>query len=137
MKGVLLIFLFVCLPTNPAAAEKQGEKSREPLVTYELYSWQGDSGTWNFALLPTTSRLKTPDEIFGEKEAIRGVDKLKQRIARLDRRSRIIWIETIVYKGVPMKGTERLAWPPKSVIEEVREYSAARHVEVVGSPDFS
>jgi hypothetical protein len=136
MKTLLPTLLSLCLLVASSAAETLNEKSPKQLATYELYSWQDSKGSWNFALLPTTSRLKTPEEIFDEKKAIRGVDKLKQRMSRLERPSRIVWIEKMVYEGAPSKGTERLAWPPKTIIEEVKQYGVARRVEVLGSPDF-
>ena len=133
MKSLFAILLFGCLTTGLCMAEKQKEKSSEPLETYELYSWQDNNGGWNFSILGTTSSVKPPEKIFSEKEAIHGVDRLKQKISRLARPSRIVWIENSVYKGVPMKGTERLAWPPKGIMENVKRYAAARGVEVIGT----
>jgi hypothetical protein len=133
MRTLFLIFLFGCLTTGLCMAEKQKDKSSEPLETYELYSWRDDTGGWNFSILGTTSRLRTPEEIFSEKETIHGVDKLKQKISHLVRPSRIVWTENLAYKGVPIKGTERLAWPPKEIIEDVKHYAAARRVEVIGT----
>lgn len=130
MKGLFMILVFGCLATN-FMGEQHKEKGSEPLETYELYSWPDNSGGWNFSILGTTSRVKTPEEIFNEKEAIRGVDKLKQKISHLVRPSRIVWTENLAYKGVPIKGTERLGWPPREIIEDVKLYAAERHVEIL------
>jgi len=103
------------------------------LPTYELYSWQDGHGNWCFAMLYTTSRQKSVEEIFDKKVVIRGLDKLKQRISRLDRPSRIIWADKLIFNGAIVKGSERLEWPPRNVIEEVKNYAAGRHVEIIGT----
>jgi hypothetical protein len=113
-------------------AKQKTEKSSGPVETYELYSWRDDGGGWNFAVLSTTSRLRTPEEIFSEKVAIHGVDNLKGKMSHFMQRSRIVWIENLFYKGVPIKGTERLGWPPKEMIDDIKIYAAARHIEIVG-----
>jgi hypothetical protein len=130
MKCFLLTVLLACQTTSLFTAQRQ--RGSEPVATYELYSWRDNNGVWSFSVMGTTSRMKTPEEIFSEKEAIHGVDNLKRKISRLVWPSRVVWVENLVYKGEPIKGTERLAWPPKEIIKEVRRYAATRQVEVVG-----
>ena len=88
---------------------------------------------WNFSILLTTSRLKTPEEIFDEKRAIHGVDNLKRKISHLETHSRIVWADKITFSGSIVKGAERLAWPPKKIIEDVKQYASAHHVESIGA----
>jgi hypothetical protein len=104
----------------------------QPLHTNELYSWRDSNGVWTFSIMGTTSRQKTAEDIFNEKEAIHGVDKLKRRISHLPRPSRLVWFDKVVFNGSPANGTERLGWPPKEIIEDVRRYAAARHIEISG-----
>jgi len=76
--------------------------------------------------------MKTPEEIFDEKETLHGVPRLKQRMSHLLRPSRIVWVGNIFDKGgAPIKGTERLALPPKEIVEDVKRYAEARHIEMI------
>jgi hypothetical protein len=131
MKYLFMIFLFASVAPL-GVAEKQIKKTPEPRVTYELYSWRDNNGVWSFSIMETTSRQKTIEEIFDEKQAIHGVDNLKRKISHLARPSRLVWFDKLIFNGRPVPGTERLRWPPKEIIEDVKRYSAARHVEVSG-----
>jgi hypothetical protein len=129
MKHALLLVLLSCLTAGFGMAQN---KEPKPVLTNELYSWKDSNGEWTFSILGTTNRQKTAEEVFGEKEAIHGVDQLKRRISHLPRPSRLVWFDKLIFNGTPVVGTERLGWPTKEVIEEVKRYAAARHVEVSG-----
>lgn len=129
MKQFLLVVAFGCLAAGSFMAQT---KNSEPLLTNELYSWRDSNGTWVFSILGTTSRQKTVEEIFSDKQAIRGVGELKRKISRLQRPSRLVWFDKLIFNGAPVKGTERLGWPPKEIIEDVKRYAQARQIEVSG-----
>ena len=57
---------------------------------WELYSWE-EQGSWHFALLPGTNRLKTDREILKSKEAVGGVKALEGRLGRLAKGQEIFW----------------------------------------------
>lgn len=122
MRPLSLVMLLACLITLISVAQT---KSAQAPFTYELYSWKDRSGEWSFSMLPTTSRLKTPKEIFDEKVTIRGMTRLKQRISRLASKS------TIVCLGQLVEGTERLELPPKKIIDEIRKAANARNIRLV------
>jgi hypothetical protein len=129
MKHLLLAMLFCCVTIGLCMAQN---KNTEPRLTNELYSWRDGNGVWTFVIMGTTSRQKTVDEVFNQKEAIHGVDELKRRISHLARSSRLVWFDKLIFNGAPVKGTERLGWPPKEIIEDVKRYAAERHIEVSG-----
>jgi hypothetical protein len=120
-------FLTDSFPSPPV----QEERVPEPLPTYELYSWRHNNGGWSFSIFGTISRMKAPEEVFDAKEAINGVDGLKQKLLHLVRPSRIIWIADLGYEKVGIKVSERLELPPQTLIEEIKRYAARRHIEIV------
>lgn len=124
----------VALCSATAASSIAQDKSSQPVLTNELYSWKDGNGVWTFAILGPTNRQKTAEEIFNERHAIHGVNELKKRISRLDQPSRLVWFDRLTLNCTVVKGTERLSWPPKDVIEDVKRYAAARRIEVSG-PD--
>lgn len=101
-------------------------------LTYELYSWQDSSGRWYFQLLPPTNRQKTVAEVFRKKSALGGLDQLKKKIGDLPVSSSIVWFDRLTLGGVRVKGSERLAYPPKEVIDEVSRCAATRKITISG-----
>src|SRR5882672_2248915 len=67
-------------------------EQKTPMV-YELYSWQGSNGGWNFCLLYNTSSEKTVQEVFSKKTELRGLGQLKHRISALPVGSSIVWVD--------------------------------------------
>ena len=131
MKHIFLILFFGCLALG-CKAHEQARNNSHPALTYELYSWRGSDGVWSFSILLPTERVKTPEEIFNEKDTVHGLDKLKAWISHLGPRSRIVWMENLAYPdGRRLEGTERLERPSKETIEDVRRYAATKHVDVV------
>jgi hypothetical protein len=131
MRRLLLIVLCGSLTVGQSMAQKQKASNPVISVSYDLYSWRQGDGSWSFSVLGNTNRMKTPEEIFDEKEALHGVPRLKQRISHLLRPSRIVWVGNILDKGAPVKGTERLALPPKEIGEDVKRYAETRHIEMI------
>src|SRR5438270_9123630 len=117
--SVLLAFCIIAI----------GLQSRTPpRPTYELYSWQNDDQRWKFSLMYTTDGNKTPEEIFSEKASLLGPEQLKKKISRLRRGSMIVWPSQIIWHNSPLKGTERLKYPPKELIDDVKRHASTRNI---------
>jgi hypothetical protein len=100
--------------------------------TYELYSWQGPNGAWNFSLFDTTDRQKTVKEVFNKKTALHGLEELKRKVSELPRGSTIVWFDRLTLSGAKVKGSEGLKYPGKEIIEELQRYADSRDIEIVG-----
>lgn len=133
MKMYLILFMTYCLSILASAAQVS-EKTGVNDLTYELYSWQGPDGDWNFRILPTTDRQKTVAEVFSHKSAIHGIDQLKRRVSELPISSDIVWFDRLTLSGVKVKGSERLKYPPKKVVDEVRNSAKTRNIRI-DAPD--
>ena len=77
-----------------------------------------------------TNRLKTPEEIFDQKQRICGIDKLKERISHISRPAQLIWMKN-PYDGTAVKGTEDVVFPPEEIMNEVKRFAASKHVDVI------
>lgn len=128
MKQLLVTLLFIGV-TSSCLGQKKESPSRLP--TYELYSWKGSGGNWEFSILQSTNRMKTAAEIFDERRTIHGLNNLKKEMLHLVRPSRIAWIKDLVYEGAPVTGTERLGPPPKEIVYEIVEFASKHGVEVL------
>jgi hypothetical protein len=128
---MLLITGITCLASLLCATEP-ARAGGAVVPTYELYSWQGPKGGWNFRLLYTTNRQKTVQEVFSKKNTIHGVQQLKTRLSRLPLHSSIVWFDRLTLSGKRVKGSESLKYPPDDVIEELKEYAAKRKIEISG-----
>ena len=118
--GVLLIGICSLLGVA-VAQDKTRVASPEP--TYELYSWHTGEG-WAYSVLPTTSRQKTPEEIFNRKKVAIGTDALEKVISRLPARSIIVWFDDLTVNGAKVHGTEQLRRPPSDIIQRVKRHAA-------------
>jgi hypothetical protein len=113
-------------------SESGGEKGP---VTYQLYSWKGINGDWNFCLLHDTNRQKTVAEVFNPKATLKGVERLKRKLSDLPEGSRLIWFDRLTVGGNKVKGSETLSYPPNEVVVQVRHSAQSRNIEIVGAPN--
>jgi hypothetical protein len=109
---------------------QQSSAGSPKIIIYELYSWRDNNEEWCFSVLPNTNRAKTAEDIFEKKETIRGIAKLKERISKMPRDTKLVW-EKNPWAGVPVKGTESVALPPEEIMRDVKRFAATQHVEVV------
>ena len=114
--------LYMCVQQSSADSSK--------IIIYELYSWRDSNGEWCFSVLPNTNRAKTAEDIFDQKETIRGIAKLKERISKMPGATKLVW-EKNPWAGTPVKGTESVALPPEEIMRDVKQFAATRNVEVV------
>jgi hypothetical protein len=133
VRSLAIVALFAYAFVGALTSAAQDLSRSESGVTYELYSWRGNGHDWNFCILETTSRMKTPDEIFKQQRLISTVGGLKKRIAHLPKSSRIVWIKNFVFEGKPIPGTEKLELPSKEIIDDIKQYAAPRGIEISGA----
>jgi len=88
---------------------------------YELYSWE-DNGTWYFALLVGTDRLKTTSEVKDEAVRLESVERLLTELGYLQQGENIFW------SGTRVEGT---ALPPEQVINRVSDYCTSKGIQLV------
>ncbi len=99
---------------------------------YELYSWQERTGSWSFSLLPSPSGVNIrAEEVFNKKVRLRGVVELRGRISKLPAGATIYWLDGLSGEAGPKtKEAGILSFPPAGIIEQVRRYAKARHIEI-------
>jgi hypothetical protein len=130
MAQLLHLVAMSCLAVFLAAAQQGGGPVR-PAMGYELYSWRGSKGEWEFQLLFNTNSEKTSSEVFNEKTALKGLGKLKRRISELPEGSTIFWLDRVPLGSKPKaKGSDKLRYPPASVIDKIKRDAAGRHIDV-------
>jgi hypothetical protein len=113
------------------SSQVSGDSFRKPPMGYELYSWPGLGGVWNFCIRPNTDSEATVEQVFNKKTVLRGIDQLKRRISELPVNAQIYWADRIpAGKGPKAKDSESLGYPPAEIREQVRQYSEKHHVEV-------
>ncbi|HEY4949463.1 MAG TPA: hypothetical protein VIH88_03930 [Candidatus Acidoferrales bacterium] len=132
----IALALLACWPASAISTSRQPREVQQPsnYNLYELYSWQGSRAReWNFCILYNTSREKTVKEVLNKKTAIRGLDELKKKISDLPPGSKIIWRDELIVDGHRQKGSEKLAYPPEDVVQEVRHVARAHDIEMPGN----
>ena len=132
--GLVLVVTSFCWPEN-----HRSKPSQPAPLAYELYSWQANdqkTTRWDFSLLYTTNREKTVKEVFDPNATLRGVEQLKNRLSELPRGSSIAWVDRLTWNGQRLKGSERLAYPPPDIRQEVRNYVEGRGIDLVEGTDY-
>ena len=95
-------------PTSPANPIPLPTFSRR-MKGYELYSWQED-GTWRFAFLVGTNRVKTYQEITEAPDRVEGIDALLEQIGRLPQGEQVSWLADRV---------PGMSLPPQHILQDV------------------
>lgn len=111
--GLLCLFLLI-MNCGQTGNEDEGisppERNLTSMKGWELYSWES-SGTWSFALVQGTNRLKTSEEIFSER--VVGLAHLKGELCRLAQGEAVFWLRNRV-PGTSM--------PPPEIVLQIKEY---------------
>jgi hypothetical protein len=133
IERIFLAALLACCSVIAAGGTVPPEGAETDIIpTYELYSWPSPQSGWNFCILHTTNREKSVQEVFNEQTALHGLDALKREIFKLPKGSNIVWFDRLTWNGVKVKGSEKLKYPPKEVVDEVRHYAERRLMKLVG-----
>ena len=130
MKTILATLSLMLFPALGVCFQQKHEKPRPSLIVYELYSWHESDGEWCFSILTPTDRAKTAEDIFDKRETIHGISKLKESILKMQRNTELIWMKN-PWKGTSVKGTESVVWPSKEIMNDVKQFAATKHVEVI------
>jgi hypothetical protein len=125
MKKLFSAVFVLLLLTAPGGCQPGGVAppptgSARSMKGYELYSWQME-GTWTFALVPGTNRIKTYDEIASPDTRVQDLETLRRELDRLASGEQVFWSEDRV---------PNTALPPDDVIEEVRAYCKQRDIRL-------
>jgi hypothetical protein len=131
---VITAAFFTASMVNGVQQPNQEGTGKVPQALYELYSWpDAKGGEWDFSILYNTSRQKAVSEVFSRKTSLKGLNKLKGRISELAPGSKIIWLgELTTSDGHKVKGSEKLGYPPDAIVDQVKQFAAARNIEVLG-----
>jgi len=66
MRQIALLAM-TCIAMAFSASQLPNDGKAVKLTYYELYSWQELDGTWNFCVLPNTSREKSVEEVYDKR----------------------------------------------------------------------
>jgi hypothetical protein len=86
----------------------------------ELYSWVGEGGPFDYALLPGTNRIKMLSEVQAPATVIHSVRDLKQALAAQPRGTSVFWLSGAVGRVPGAEGV--LILPSADVVQEIRTY---------------
>ena len=103
----------VAVPTRDQAAFKG----------MELYSWQDQTGEWQYSILMGTNRIKSISEI---QENPMNIGQVKAAISRMAVGESLFWLNR-ASNAFTEKSFE-LVYPPGEVIEELKGYAADHQV---------
>jgi hypothetical protein len=130
MGKILRVVAVICLLASTCLSQGH-EKERLVPKGYELYSWQGAERDWEFCVLFNTDSEKSVKQVFDKRTTLKGVDRLKHRLSELPEGASVFWLNRIPLGTRPKaKGSEGLAYPPQSVIDEIRQYAETRKIKV-------
>ena len=91
----------------------------------ELYSWQAEGGTWQYAILEGTNRNKTLDEVQATPLDLQGV---KIEIGQLAVGESLFWTN----KALDTRSNQMvdLLFPPDTVINELQDFAREKQVDL-------
>jgi hypothetical protein len=123
--GLMWMTLSVCV------SQVRDSPPHETRMGYELYSWPGSSGRWNFCIRLNTNSEATVEQVFDKRTVLRSVAQLKRRISELPAGTQVFWVDRIPSgNGPKATGSESLSYPPAELREEIRGYAKKHQVEV-------
>jgi hypothetical protein len=88
---------------------------------WELYSWP-DGNSWKYSILEGTNRLKTYEEVTGNKIIVSGEDSLKLLLNKFPANEEIFWISEEWLYRLWNGNYKNLSLPSESIINEITEY---------------
>ncbi len=136
---LFLIALAYYLAASVGAGQQSGQKAGSMpgrgYHVYELYSWRDGGGGWNFRMLSgARSGEPAAKEVFDKSQILHGVEQLKRAISPLPAGSMILLAGRLPSNArfPRLRGTERLRYPAPHIAREIRRYSEARNIQVLG-----
>jgi hypothetical protein len=132
IRQIILLVAWTCIAITLCSAQGSGDPLRKPPMAYELYSWRGANGSWNFSLLASPSGVNLrADQVFNKKFLSRGVDGVNREISKVPIGATIYWLDHITPEAGPKtKESESLRYPPADIIEQIRQYADKCHIKI-------
>ena len=91
----------------------------------ELYSWQNQSGEWQYSILVGTNRNKTIEEILSAPLDLQGV---KDAIAHMAVGESLFWTNNVYDPSASL--SVKFSFPPDTVVNELKEFARAKQVDL-------
>lgn len=88
---------------------------------WELYSWPGEKD-WNYSLLMGTNRIKTLEEVTGNRIVVAGTVSLEMLLGKLPENEEIFWVGRGWLQGCWGGSYGDLALPESKIIQEIKEF---------------
>jgi hypothetical protein len=129
----ITLILVACVAIAPyAASQSKNDSTQVASMNYELYSWQGSNGSWNFRVMVSPSGVNVSAEgVFDKKFVVKGVSQLKQKISGLPEGATIFWPDRIsLSTGEKARESAKLSYPPAEIIKDIRRYAEAHKIKV-------
>jgi hypothetical protein len=93
-----------------------------------LYSWRDATGAPRFFFFPgALSRLPSPEEVFGGRNVVRGLDQLERIMADFEPGTEIYWR---TQDSRLARGGQRIAMPSPEAVAEIRRFAAAHGIQL-------
>jgi hypothetical protein len=91
----------------------------------ELYSWQDETGKWQYSILAGTNRNKSLDEV---QAAPLDLGEVKEAIEKMAVGESLFWMQTAFDQKSDQMVT--LPVPPEDVIRELQEFAHDKQVDL-------
>jgi hypothetical protein len=88
---------------------------------WELYSWP-NGNDWNYSILVGTNRVKSYEEVTGNKIIVTGKDSLKMVLDKFPENENILWIGKEWLSRCWGSDYGNLSLPDNKTINEIKEY---------------
>jgi len=96
---------------------------------WELYSWP-NGNDWNYSILTGTNRLKSYEEITGNKIIVCGKDSLKMLLDKFPVNEEIFWISEGWLDRIWGSNYGNLSLPDSNIIKEIKRYCIQKQLEL-------
>jgi hypothetical protein len=127
---LVALILFGCrgestITTAPPGVDAPPTEDQVAFKGFELYSWQDETGEWQYSILVGTNRIKSIQEV---QENPMNLDQVKVRVSNMAGGESLFWFNRAEVSSV--NGYFELAFPPTEVVEELKAYAAENQVSL-------
>ena len=119
---VAISMLFCGLSLFSASCQNQADTAKITTKGYELYSWRLESGTWYYALVLGTNRLKTDSELVAVQKT--SLDSIEKEIRTFSQGEYIFWNTNKDQIQLP------LVLPEKNEVDRIKRICSERNINL-------
>ena len=119
---VAISMLFCGLSLFSASCQNQADTAKITTKGYELYSWRLESGTWYYALVLGTNRLKTDSELVAVQKT--SLDSIEKEIRTFSQGEYIFWNTNKDQMQLP------LVLPEKNEVDRIKRICSERNINL-------